>query len=489
MMQPPASVGRTSHAMTNVQTILCPRCHKPGRRQARFCQHCRHDMVLNNPGPRYYITRIVKAGGQGAVYEAVGEDNKIYAVKEMLDSFTDQQERDEAIERFDAEAKLLQQLSHPRIPRVYTSFKDEGKHYLAMDFVRGEDLEEIVEREGAIPERRVLEWADQICDVLGYLHKNTFIYRDMKPSNVMVDTSGSIKLVDFGIAKVLQSGKRGTQIGTPGYAPPEQYQGIATVESDIYALGATLHHLLTGRDPQTHPPFTFPPVRDLMPSVSKRTSDALSQALEMKAENRFHSLDEFRDALGIGKPTRPAQARPAPPPAQPRPAPPPAPARVPATTAIPAPSKPASKPRTQAAPPNTAPAPPVPQPQSKPRGRGCTWFITGTVLALVLLGYMVSQGGITGFFAATPTPQTLILQPFQTQAEIIVPAGTDEAGLKQAFEYTFLELARRQYGPSIQLQPNTVVYANNSVPERLGEEARGVRYRASLEGSILVPKT
>ncbi|HMQ33453.1 MAG TPA: inactive serine/threonine-protein kinase VRK3, partial [Chloroflexaceae bacterium] len=157
-------------AMAEVTQILCPRCHKPNLRRARFCQHCGHDVVLNNDAPsderRYVITRVIKQGGQGAVYEGLDESGKVYAIKEMLDRFTDPRERAEAIGRFNDEADVLQTLSHPRIPQVYSHFRDEGRHYLTMDFVRGEDLEEIVEREGPIDEARVLAWADQICDVL-----------------------------------------------------------------------------------------------------------------------------------------------------------------------------------------------------------------------------------------------------------------------------------------------------------------------------------
>src|SRR4029078_8752829 len=201
--------------------------HKPNLRRARFCQHCGGDIVLNNDGPRYYITRIIKEGGQGAVYETIGDDGKVYAVKEMLDRFTNPKEREEALDRFEHEANLLKRLRHDRIPRIYADFKDEGRQYLAMDFVRGEDLEEVIKRQRAIPEEQALKWADQICDVLDYLHNQKpepIIFRDMKPSNIMVEPDGGVKLIDFGIAKVFQHAQRGTQIGTPGYAPPEQYQ-------------------------------------------------------------------------------------------------------------------------------------------------------------------------------------------------------------------------------------------------------------------------
>lgn len=259
--------------------------------------------MLNNDKPsddrRYFITRIIKKGGQGAVYEGIDQDERVYAIKEMLDNFIDPDERSEALERFNAEATLLQKLSHPRIPRIYSHFTDEGRHYLTMDFIHGKDLEQIIECDGPIPESQVLIWADQICDVLEFLHSKGLIYRDMKPSNVMIEeASGNVKLIDFGIAKVFKATeRRGTQIGTPGYAPPEQYQGLATIVSDIYSLAATLHHALTGRDPTQHAPFTFPPAHEVQPHISPRVSHALAQALQMRPEDRIGTVAEFRALL------------------------------------------------------------------------------------------------------------------------------------------------------------------------------------------------
>jgi len=500
--------------MAQPQHILCPRCHKPARPSARFCQHCGHDVVLNNAGPRFYLTRVLKAGGQGAVFEGAGDDGKVYAVKEMLDNFADPKERAAGIARFEAEAGLLERLSHPRIPRVYAHFEDEGKHYLVMDFVRGEDLDSVVEREGAITEPRVLDWADQICEVLGYLHANGMIYRDMKPSNVMLEPGGTIKLIDFGIAKVLQGANRGTQIGTPGYAPPEQYQGIATRESDIYALGATLHHLLTGRNPQDHPPFSFPPARDVNPAVSRATSDAIARALQMRPEDRYGSLADFAAALGLGQPApavvrtsapqpagaaRPAPAsaqRPLPQPAAPpprRPAPQPAPGRPAASpsSAQPQPAPPRQRrqpaPASQAAP----AAPPVAQaPRQRARRSGCGRIIVG-LLVLVLLGlggaaFAIFQ--LADSVIPAPTAQTLVQQEYRREAEIIVPAGTDEAGLRSAFAYTYSVLVKEQFGDAAQVVPGSVAYAEGAAPAYLGADTRGERFRVTLVGQVLVPE-
>lgn len=485
--------------MTDVQQILCPKCHKPNLRRARFCQHCGHDVILNNAGPRYYITRIIKEGGQGAVFEAIGDDGQIYAIKQMLDRFTDPRERDEAIARFEAEAKILERLRHPRIPRVYVDFKDEGYHYLAMDFVRGSDLEDIIRRERYIPEERALQWADQICDVLEYLHqqKPPIIFRDMKPSNIMIEPDGNVKLIDFGIAKALQPSQRGTQIGTPGYAPPEQYQGIATPESDIFSLGATLHHMLTGRDPRDQPPFSFPPVYALRPNISKRTSDAIQKALQMKPEDRYRSVAEFRRAL---LPERaPAQVR-----------------VVPATQAIPAQvAAPAPQPVAATAAPSastgsaqkrvTPVVPPAPVPAAKPgaqpaapqqrmrrsRGFGYVVFVL-IILALLAATVALAFPDLTARVLqhvpalATPTPQRFVQQPFTAEnIEVIVPPDGD---VRQAFVAAYTRIVREQFGPEARILTSAPLSYIGGEPVKIGEDAGGVKYRASVTGFILVPE-
>jgi serine/threonine-protein kinase len=471
--------------MADVQQILCPQCYKPNLPRARFCQHCGHDIVLNNDGPSYYITRVLKAGGQGAVFETIGDDGKVYAVKEMLDRSTDPKERAEAIQRFEAEADMLRHLSHPRIPKVYVDFKDEGRQYLAMEFVRGEDLEEIIRREGALPEARVLDWADQICDVLDFLHNHTpqpIVFRDMKPSNIMIQPDGTVKLIDFGIAKVFQKAERGTQIGTPGYAPPEQYQGIATPESDIYALGATLHHALTGRDPRDEPPFSFPPVYGLNPKVSKRTSEAIKRALQMKPEDRYHSVAEFRAALRP-EPEQPPRVRVAPPaqaqPAQPQVAAQPAPAATTAASPAPAPS-----------------AQPIAQPQAAPRRRGRGWLWLFGLLLIAALGIGVLVVAFPGAIdqvapgvlsSPTPTPQTLVLQPYTVNdLEIVVPAGVE---VRDAFQRAFLQKAQEEHGPGTQINNNAPPsFVAGAEPVKIGQDSRGEIYRASMQGFILVPQ-
>jgi len=259
--------------------------------------------VLQN---RYEIERLLGGGGMGMVYLAHDHRlaNRPCAVKEMVDHFIDQQQRIEANDYFAREADTLAQLKHAAIPAISDRFDDQNRHYLVMEYVEGRNLEEeIAARGGPLPEGLIIDIARQLCDVLAYLHGSTppVVYRDMKPSNVMLTPKGRVVLVDFGIARLFKSARKGTMIGTLGFAPPEQYQGVVDPRSDIYSLGATLHYVLTGRDPEKFPPFSFPPIRDLRPEVSTNLAGAIDHALAYQADARPASIQDFRDMLLYGK--------------------------------------------------------------------------------------------------------------------------------------------------------------------------------------------
>lgn len=257
---------------------------------------------------RYLVEGPIGVGGMSVVYR--GRDLRFKdvvrycAIKEMAQSAPDSKTRLLNLKNFQREAGLLATLQHPAIPKVYDFFEEDGKVYLILEFIPGKDLETVLEEHGKpLDEARVARWAVQICEVLSYLHNHKpepIVFRDMKPSNVMVVDDDRIVLIDFGIARTLNRGDRkGTMIGTEGYSPPEQYRGIAEPVGDIYALGATLHHLLTNTDPRLETPFTFQerPIRQINPSVSPEMEAVVTRALEYDMAARWQSAEEFRQAL------------------------------------------------------------------------------------------------------------------------------------------------------------------------------------------------
>lgn len=255
---------------------------------------------------RYQIEQVIGVGGMGAVY--VVRDCRFRAVarqcavKEMLDQLSDPAAREQARLNFEREANILASLSHPAIPKVFDFFTEGERHYLVMEYIEGQDLDQ-VRRQHARPfdPAQVVEWAYQLCDVLNYLHghRPPIIFRDLKPSNIMWRTDRRLALVDFGIAKHFQVKTRGTMVGTEGYAPPEQYEGVTDPRVDIYSLGATLHHLLTNTDPQEFRPFSFGtrPIRQYNPTVSPELEAAIMRALAYEPEQRWATIAEFEAEL------------------------------------------------------------------------------------------------------------------------------------------------------------------------------------------------
>ncbi len=256
---------------------------------------------------RYAIQEVVGLGGMGAVYRArdlhFPNVIKLVAVKEMINQAPDPLVRQTIVQNFEREANILVTLSHPSIPKIFDYFTHDERSYLVEEFINGKNLETIInDSSGYIPENQVISWAVEICEVLKYLHTHKpepIIFRDIKPSNIMVNQHNHIMLVDFGIAKVFKAGQKGTMIGTEGYSPPEQYRGEATPVADIYSLGATLHHVITKRDPRLEPPFTFGdrPIRKINPAVSIDFENIINTALQYNHEERYQTAEAMRDAL------------------------------------------------------------------------------------------------------------------------------------------------------------------------------------------------
>lgn len=261
---------------------------------------------------RYRIASLLGQGGMGAVYRAWDLRLSVpAALKEQipqpdLDVTTLAQLR----QQFRQEAMTLARLSHPNLVRVTDFFEESGNAYLVMDLLQGENLSERISREGQIPEAQVLTWARQLLSALAYCHAQGILHRDIKPQNIILQPDGRVVLVDFGLVKLWNPRDPRTQtvlrgMGTVEYAPPEQYGRVGQTtdpRSDLFSLGATLYHALTGQAPpaiseRVADPQVFKPVRALSPQVSATTEAAVLRALEPMRDQRWGTAAEMAAAL------------------------------------------------------------------------------------------------------------------------------------------------------------------------------------------------
>ncbi len=307
----------------------CTRCGAANQAQDAFCFACGHPLQatpashqypiagsatststgLLTPNlllkQRYRILGTVGKGGFGAVYRAedVQLGNRLLAVKEMSQSSLNPQEIAEATENFKREALLLADLKHPNLPRIYEHFSEAGRWYMVMDFIEGETLEAYLQKqpEGHLSVKETLQIGIQLCTVLSYLHNHqpSIIHRDLKPANIMRTPEGNLYLIDFGIARHFKPGQVRDTIafGSPGYAAPEQHgKAQTTARSDIYSLGATLHHLLTGVDP-SYTPFQFAPLQLHGQPTPPDLNLLLMQMLEIHESKRPASMMAVKQEL------------------------------------------------------------------------------------------------------------------------------------------------------------------------------------------------
>jgi serine/threonine protein kinase len=264
-----------------------------------------------NPGDvladRYRVHSVERITGLSALYEArdlqaVGSDGRC-AVKEELLEARAPDENANLVNSFELKIGVLKTLEHPAIPRILDGFIIGDQAYLVMDYVEGKDLEDVMnDARDFLPTLTIFRWAVELCEALNYLHTrqpHPVVFRDVKPSNIMVDTNEHVKLIDYGIAELIEDGKEYTALGTDGYAAPEQYEGEVSPLIDMYALGATLHHLLTRTDPRLQPPFSFGkrPLRAFNQSAPWEFGAVVMRALAYNPEDRFASMAEMLEAL------------------------------------------------------------------------------------------------------------------------------------------------------------------------------------------------
>jgi eukaryotic-like serine/threonine-protein kinase len=302
--------------------LTCRKCGFGNKEYSRFCIKCGTQLLdsqrnlTTNPHlgdpyllqGRYKIIKQLGKGGMGVVYLAKDNrfSNRLCVVKEMKESLLshNEEEKRKAISRFNAEADLLATMNHPNVPQVYDRFNERNKYYLVMEFVAGVDLKTLLDEhikrfQSNLPEKDLIIFLFELCLALEYLHNHIpqILHRDIKPENIMLTKSGKIKLIDFGIAKFIQTKNVGTSIGTQGYAAPEQYKGVVEARTDIYALGATFHHLLTSRDPQLETPFDYPPVLELNPSIHERFAQSIDNMLQAELCKRPMNVRDIQIEL------------------------------------------------------------------------------------------------------------------------------------------------------------------------------------------------
>lgn len=244
---------------------------------------------------KYEILKEIGRGGMSFVYLANDTHlNRNWAVKEVKKKGVGKND-DIVVNSLLAEANMVKKLDHPSLPRIVDIIDNGVTIYIVMDFIEGESLDKVIQEFGAQSEEKVLNWAMQVCDVFNYLHsqKPPIIYRDMKPANLMLKPNGNISIIDFGIAREYKEQNLAdtTVLGTKGYAPPEQYSGQTDARSDIYALGMTMHHMLTGVDPRNGEPYA--PVRQWNPELSEGIETIINKCVEPAAENRYQNATEL----------------------------------------------------------------------------------------------------------------------------------------------------------------------------------------------------
>jgi serine/threonine protein kinase/cytochrome c-type biogenesis protein CcmH/NrfG len=252
---------------------------------------------------RYQISRIIGRGGQCLVYLAYDlHQGKNVVIKELLSSDCSVSDEIKELELFRGEYRILSHMEHTSLPKAYDFFVEGSKYFISVEYIEGQNLEDVIKKsKEPVYEEIVINWAIQIAEILIYFYNLKpfpLVLRDIKPSNIILTPQGHIKPVDFTIAKFLKSEEKEDSIkmGSPGYAPREQYLGLSDTRSDIYAFGATMYYLLTKHDPSENP-FNFPPLKTLNPDVSEELSSVIHRSIRDNPKERFQSPLELLEEL------------------------------------------------------------------------------------------------------------------------------------------------------------------------------------------------
>ncbi|MBK9142152.1 MAG: serine/threonine protein kinase [Candidatus Melainabacteria bacterium] len=242
----------------------------------------------------------IAMSGLSAIYlvEAELPDGKRTCVlkEAALPSVCEPEVKEQALEHFAREARILAELDHPRIVKIFDYFVEQDRHYLLMDYLEGHNLRTLVLEQGAQSEGRTLKWAKEMAEIVSYLHNRVppVMHRDLTPDNFIIEKDGSISLIDFGASNTFIGTVTGTMVGKTAYMPVEQFRGRATLKSDIYALAGTLFFIVTGRDPEA---FCQLPSPQLYRAVSVDFADLLLACTIQDDEKSRPSIDEFSQKL------------------------------------------------------------------------------------------------------------------------------------------------------------------------------------------------
>lgn len=253
-------------------------------------------MISQNLMSKYTICGEIGNGGMGKVYLAQSiETGKTCAIKQM--NITPSNAK-----FINSEIDILRKLQHPAIPTLWDSVIDGESVFIVMDYMQGKELTKYIETYKYIPEPQALLWFKELVGILIYLHslETPIVYRDLKPNNIIVDDQGHLKLIDFGIAAEYAPGEKQNMdmALTRGYAAPEQYARgfIYDVRTDIYSLGATMHYLLTGKNPNVAP-YVFAPVTRLNSNISLGMESIVQKCLQPNPDDRFVNASKLYEAL------------------------------------------------------------------------------------------------------------------------------------------------------------------------------------------------
>lgn len=392
-------------------------------------------MILQD---RYQVVRAISSGGMGSIYE--GRDTQRQgtrvAIKQLLEHLLEGQQKELFCAKFEAEVEFLRKLNHPGIPKLYDSFVLDSNYYMVMEFVIGRNLEQELEERLQLTgqpmgPQQVMRDAAQVLQILDYLHSQSppLVHRDIKPANLIREhPTLTIKLVDFGMARFLsEPNQTQTQLGTLGYCPLEQMQGKAEQRSDLYALGATLNHLVTGVAPTA---LNIQPVLTLKPDCNPELAAFIDRACASELEIRYPNARFMLAALAEISITGPdgsikLEALPRLDQPKPRLGPPP-----------PLPPDPLPEPDTETEPiPLTLPeSPPLEFPHKRPlsRGKSYTWQLTA-VLGVSILAFLAgrwvsgSQPSPSASASASPTPVSVAPLPMPTETPVAPVPVTPQA--------------------------------------------------------------